>query len=147
MFLTLPWQLNDTLICYSEYAYLYTQTWFFVPPVAFYIAEIFSNKCFSSPFYFRLLSGRLTKGHRSQRNKHKQTLHTQGKRPVEPLQIWGGNRIISQTCPRQHEHRKGSGGCWRSVAGRHERLQSECSLSLTSSRNGVLLSLPHRAGD
>lgn len=58
----LLWQLNDTLICYSECAYLYTQTWFFVPPIAFYIAEIFSNKCFFSPFYFRLLSGRLTKG-------------------------------------------------------------------------------------
>lgn len=78
MFLTLPWQPNDTLICYSECAYLYTQTWFFVPPIAFYIAETFSDKCFFSPFYFRLLSGRLTKGRRSQGNKHKQTLHTQG---------------------------------------------------------------------
>lgn len=146
MFLTLPWQLNDTLICYSEYAYLYTQTWFFVPPVAFSIAEI-SNKCFSSPFYFRLQSGKLTKGHRSQGNKHKQTLHTQEKRSVEPLQIWGGNRIISQTCPRECEHRKGNGCCSRSAASRRERLLSECSLSLTSSRDGVLLSLPHRPGD
>lgn len=49
-FSTLPWQLNDTLICYSECAYLYTQTWFFVPPIAFYIAEIFSSQCFFSPF-------------------------------------------------------------------------------------------------
>lgn len=95
VFLPLPWQLNDTLTCYSECAYLYTQTWFFVPPIAFYTAEIFPNKCFFSPFYFRLLSGRLTKEHRSQENKHKQTLHTGEKRPWEPLRLRGreGNSL------------------------------------------------------
>jgi hypothetical protein len=93
-----------TLICYSECAYLYTQTWFFVPPIAFYIAEIFSNKCFFSPFYFRLLSGRPTKGHRSQGNKHKCPLYPQGS---GGLRMEVAVAVPSQTCSREHGSRKG----------------------------------------
>lgn len=124
MFLPLPWQLNDTLICYSECAYLYTQTWFFVPPIAFYAAEIFPNKCFFSPFYFRLLSGRLTKEHRSQENKHKQTLHTGEKRPWEPLRLRGreGNSLPT---PSQVFR-----WLWCLVVSRPERSLNECVLTL-----------------
>lgn len=141
MFLTLPWQLNDTLICYSKCAYLYTQTWFFVPPIAFYIAEIFPTNVSSLHFSLRLLSGRLTKGHRSQGNKTQASLHTWGRKAAEPPALQGEGRILPDLS-RGKWAREGEGGCSHSVASKPERLLNEWFLSPPLQELSFIISAP-----
>lgn len=117
MFLTLPWQLNDTLICYSKCAYLYTQTWFFVPPIAFYIAEIFPTNVSSLHFSLDCYQVGCTKGHRSPGNKHKPASTREGGSLLSSSSPSKERGKSCQTCPGNGTVSAGRGGVLFALGG------------------------------